>query len=129
MAILDILLYPDARLRNVAKPVDQVDDQTRALVADMFETMYEAPGIGLAATQVNVHKRIVVIDVSEKKDQPLTLINPEILTKEGRDEGEEGCLSIPGVYENVTRARDITFKALDLHGKGCLLYTSPSPRD
>ncbi|OED37432.1 peptide deformylase [Chromatiales bacterium (ex Bugula neritina AB1)] len=116
MAILDILLYPDERLRTVAKPVDTVDKDLQKFLDDMFETMYKAPGIGLAATQVNMHKRAVVIDVSEDKNEPLVLINPEILTKEGKITGEEGCLSIPGIYDNVSRAERITFQALDRDG-------------
>lgn len=117
MATLDILIFPDDRLRKVATPVEKVDDNISTLLDDMFETMYEAPGIGLAATQVNVHQRIVVIDVSEDKTEPLTLINPEIISKEGEAEGEEGCLSIPGIFENVSRAERITFRALDRDGQ------------
>lgn len=116
MPLLDILVYPDDRLRKVAVPVSSVDTATRRLVDDMFETMYDAPGVGLAATQVDVHQRIVVIDVSEDKDDPLTLINPEIISTEGKLAGEEGCLSIPGIYENVDRAERIVFKALDRDG-------------
>ena len=116
MPLLDILVYPDDRLRKVAAPVSAVDDAVRSLVDDMFETMYDAPGVGLAATQIDVHERIVVIDVSEDKDEPLTLINPEILDSKGKLVGEEGCLSIPGIYENVDRAESIVFKALDREG-------------
>ncbi len=116
MPLLDILVYPDDRLRQVAAPVSSVDNATRNLVDDMFETMYDAPGVGLAATQVDVHQRIVVIDVSEDKDQPLTLINPEIVSTHGKLAGEEGCLSIPGIYETVDRAESIVFKALDKDG-------------
>jgi len=116
MPLLDILVYPDDRLRQVALPVSSVDSTTRQLIDDMFETMYDAPGVGLAATQVDVHQRIVVIDVSEDKDDPLTLVNPEIVSAEGKLAGEEGCLSIPGIYENVDRAEKITFKALDRDG-------------
>lgn len=116
MPLLDILVYPDDRLRQVAAPVSSVDNATRKLVDDMFETMYDAPGVGLAATQVDVHQRIVVIDVSEDKDQPLTLINPEIVSTHGKLAGEEGCLSIPGIYETVDRAESIVFKALDKDG-------------
>lgn len=116
MAILDILHFPDPRLRNRAKPVAQVDDSIRRLVDDMLETMYQAPGIGLAATQVNVAKRVVVIDLSEDKNDPLCLINPEILEKEGAEEMEEGCLSVPGVFELVTRASRIRVRALDREG-------------
>ncbi len=117
MAILKILHYPDERLHTVAKPVAQVDDQVRRLVEDMAETMYAAPGIGLAATQVDVHLRVIVIDISESRDQLLTLINPEIIRAEGRAEREEGCLSVPGIYEKVERAQSITVKALDRDGK------------
>ncbi len=116
MAILDILHFPDPRLRNKAKPVAQVDDSIRRLVDDMLETMYAAPGIGLAATQVNVAKRVVVIDISEDKDEPLCLINPEILAKDGVEQMEEGCLSVPGVYERVTRADHVRLRALDRDG-------------
>jgi peptide deformylase len=117
MALLDILVYPDDRLRKVATAVTTVDDATRKLVDDMFETMYDAPGIGLAATQIDVHYRIVVIDVSEHKNEPLTLINPEIVSSAGKHAGEEGCLSIPGIYENVDRAEAIVFKALNRDGE------------
>ena len=116
MAILDILHFPDPRLRNKAKPVAQVDDSIRRLIDDMLETMYQAPGIGLAATQVNVAKRVVVIDISEERDEPLCLINPEILSKEGVEQMEEGCLSVPGVYELVSRANQIRVSALDREG-------------
>jgi peptide deformylase len=116
MAILDILYYPDKRLRTVAKPVEQVDDSIRKLVDDMFETMYIAPGIGLAATQVDVHHRVIVIDVSEDKDQPLCLINPEIIDEEGVECCDEGCLSVPDVYETVERSEKVTVKALDQNG-------------
>jgi peptide deformylase len=117
MTILDILHFPDPRLRNVAQPVARVDDTIRKLVDDMFETMYAAPGIGLAATQVNVDKRVIVIDVSEEKDQPLCLINPEILARDGVEEMEEGCLSVPGVFELVERADHIRIQALDRDGE------------
>lgn len=116
MAILDILHFPDPRLRNKAKPVALVDDSIRRLIDDMLETMYQAPGIGLAATQVNVAKRVVVIDLSEEKDQPLCLINPEILEKDGEEQKEEGCLSVPGVYETVKRANHIRLRALGRDG-------------
>ncbi len=116
MALLDILEFPDERLRKRAKPVTSVDDSIRQLVEDMLETMYEAPGVGLAATQVNVQKRVIVIDVSEGKDQPLCLINPEILTKDGVEEREEGCLSVPGIFEKVQRAESIRVRALDREG-------------
>lgn len=116
MADLDILIYPDDRLRNIAKPVLDIDDKTRSLIDNMFATMYAAPGIGLAATQVDVHQRIVVIDISENKDQPLTLINPEIIDSDGRAEHEEGCLSIPGIFEQVEREDQIRFAAIDADG-------------
>ncbi len=116
MAILDILHYPDKRLRTVAKPVTKVDDSIKKLVADMFETMYQAPGIGLAATQVNVHQQIIVIDVSPDKDQPLCLINPEIIAEEGMESCDEGCLSVPEIYETVERAEKVTIKALNENG-------------
>lgn len=118
MAILNILEFPDPRLRTIAKPVEQVDEGVRQLVDDMFETMYEAPGIGLAATQVNVHKRIVVMDLSEDKSEPRVFINPELepLTEE-LGEYQEGCLSVPGFYENVDRPVRVRIKALDRDGK------------
>ncbi|MCX4189797.1 peptide deformylase [Methylophaga sp. OBS3] len=117
MAILNILHFPDPRLRNKALPVETVDDEIRQLAHDMLETMYEAPGIGLAATQVNVTKRVIVIDISDDKSEPLFLINPELVTTEGEREYQEGCLSVPEAYEIVTRADTIRFKALDLDGK------------
>ena len=118
MAILNILEFPDSRLRTVAKPVEQVDDALRELIDDMFETMYEAPGIGLAATQVNVHKRLVVIDVSEDRSQPLVFINPEFDTlTEELDQYQEGCLSVPGFYENVERPQRVRVKALGRDGE------------
>lgn len=117
MAILDILHFPDPRLRKPAVPVDSIDDGIKALIDDMFETMYAAPGIGLAANQVNVQKRIIVIDVSEDKNQPLVLINPTLLAQEGEEEMEEGCLSVPGYYETVRRAERIRVSALDRNGE------------
>jgi len=117
MAILDILHFPDNRLRNKAKPVVEVDDGIRQLIDDMLETMYQAPGIGLAATQVNVAKRVLVIDISEDHNQPLAFINPEILSKEGEEEMDEGCLSVPGIYETVKRAERVTVRALDRNGE------------
>ncbi len=117
MAILDILHYPDKRLRTVAKPVEVVDDNIRKLADDMLETMYDAPGIGLAATQVDVHKRVIVIDVSEEKDSPLVLINPEIIEADGKEVCQEGCLSVPDFYENVERAEHVVVKALDRDGQ------------
>ncbi len=116
MAILDILHFPDPRLRNKAKPVKTVDDSVRRLVDDMLETMYEAPGIGLASTQVNDPRRVVVMDISEEHDQPLCLINPEILDKQGEEEMDEGCLSVPDVYETVIRAEKVKVSALDRDG-------------
>ena len=116
MAILDILHYPDKRLRTVAKPVEKVDASIKKLVDDMFETMYVAPGIGLAATQVNVHKQVIVIDISEEKNQPLCLINPQIIAEEGTETCDEGCLSVPDIYETVQRCEKVTVKALDQNG-------------
>jgi peptide deformylase len=116
MAILDILHYPDKRLRTVAKPVAEVDAVIKKLVEDMFETMYIAPGIGLAATQVDVHQQVIVIDVSEDKSQPLCLINPEIIAEEGVESCDEGCLSVPDIYETVERCEKVTVKALDQNG-------------
>ena len=117
MALLPILRYPDPRLHKKAAKVDVVDDDIRKLAADMLETMYAAPGIGLAATQVDQHKRVIVIDASEEKTQPLVFINPEIVWREGECEGEEGCLSVPGIYELVTRAARVRVKALGLDGR------------
>jgi peptide deformylase len=117
MAILDILHFPDTRLRNVAKPVEAVDDSVRRLIDDMFETMYDAPGIGLAAIQVNEPRRVIVIDTSEDRSQPLALVNPEIVEKQGVEEMDEGCLSVPGVYETVQRAESIRVRALDRDGQ------------
>ena len=117
MARLDILHYPDARLHTVAKPVAAVDARIRKLVDDMAETMYAAPGIGLAATQVNVHERVIIIDLSETHDALRVFINPEIVAQSGREENEEGCLSVPGVFDRVTRAERVTVRALDRDGK------------
>ena len=118
MALLDILHYPDPRLHTVAKPVEAVDDRIRQLVKDMAHTMYEAPGIGLAATQVNVHERVIVIDLSEEQNDLLVLINPEIVWRSDEQQSyEEGCLSVPGIYESVKRASEIRVKALDQHGQ------------
>ena len=116
MAKLEILHFPDPRLRNRAEPVVKVDNSIRKLVDDMFETMYDAPGIGLAATQVNVTQQVIVIDVSEDKNAPLCLINPEIVAKDGIEEMEEGCLSVPGIYELVSRAEQVRVKALGRDG-------------
>jgi peptide deformylase len=116
MPLLPILQYPDERLHTVAAPVTRVDDEIRSLVRNMAETMYAAPGIGLAATQVNVHKRVIVIDLSETQDQLQVFINPEIVASSGEAECEEGCLSVPGVFEKVTRAERVTVRALDEQG-------------
>ena len=115
--ILNILKYPDKRLRTIAKPVVSVDETIKQQVKDMFETMYEAPGIGLAATQVNFHQRIIVIDISDQCNEPICLINPEVIEKSGEIQWEEGCLSVPDYYENVIRANDIKVQALNQHGK------------
>ncbi len=117
MALLPILRFPDPRLRKVAAPVTNIDDGIRRLAADMAETMYEAPGIGLAATQVDVHQRLIVIDVSETKNELLVLINPEVVADEGEQVGEEGCLSVPGIFDKVERAERVTVRYLDLEGK------------
>lgn len=124
MAILTILHYPDERLHTVAAPVTAVNDDIRRLVANMAETMYAAPGIGLAATQVDVHLQVVVIDISERHNGLTVLINPKIITEEGREEREEGCLSVPGIYEKVSRAEKITVRALDQEGKPFTLEAS-----
>ncbi|MGB5280422.1 MAG: peptide deformylase [Arenicellales bacterium] len=116
MAILDILIYPDSRLHSKARPVAQVDSRIRKLIDDMSETMYAAPGIGLAAPQVNVMERIIVVDISESKDSLLAMVNPEIIESEGQDEHEEGCLSVPGVYAPVKRYENIRVRALDKQG-------------
>ena len=117
MALLQILHYPDPRLHNRAAPVENVDDEVRKLVDDLFETMYAAPGIGLAATQVNVPRRVIAMDLSEDQSAPLCLINPEILDQRGVVELEEGCLSVPGIYETVPRAQWIRARALDRDGE------------
>src|SRR5450759_4615711 len=117
MSRLHILLYPDARLHKIAAPVEQVDASISTLVADMAETMYAAPGVGLAATQVDVHKQVIVMDASETRDTLLVLINPEILAREGSQFCEEGCLSVPGVYEPVERAEWIHVRAMGLDGR------------
>ncbi len=117
MAILEILEYPDSRLRTRAEPVEQVTDDLRQLAEDMLETMYAAPGIGLAATQVNVHKRMLVVDVSENRDDPRILINPEIIERDGEQVMEEGCLSVPGVYDTVERAQHIRARCIGLDGE------------
>ncbi len=117
MALLPILRYPDPRLHQIAAPVRQFDERLRKLVQDMAETMYAAPGVGLAATQVDVHKRVIVIDSSETKDQLLVLINPEILDAKGQQECEEGCLSVPGIFEPVVRAEWVRVRSFDVEGK------------
>jgi peptide deformylase len=118
MALLPILVYPDPRLHTVAKPVQAVDARIRALVADMLETMYDASGIGLAATQVDVHERVIVIDTSEERNQPMVLINPEITwASDEKQVGDEGCLSVPGIYDGVERASAIKVQALDEQGQ------------
>jgi peptide deformylase len=117
MAILPILQYPDERLHKVAKKVELIDDSIRTLVRNMAETMYAAPGVGLAATQVDKHIQLIVIDVSETHDDLKVLINPELMACEGDKEHEEGCLSVPGIYEKVTRAERVTVSAMDEHGK------------
>lgn len=118
MALLPILCYPNPRLHKVAKPVEAVDARIQALVADMLETMYDAKGIGLAATQVDVHERVIVIDVSEERDQPLVLINPELTwTSEASHVNEEGCLSVPGIYDGVLRHDAVHVSALDDKGQ------------
>ena len=116
MAKLNILHWPDDRLRIQAAPIDNVDGQIAAMVDDMLETMYAAPGIGLAATQVDFHRQLIVIDTSEEKNRPLVLINPEIVESEGEQAIDEGCLSVPGIYEPVTRARRILVRAVDREG-------------
>jgi len=117
VSILTILEFPDKRLRTVAEEVTQVDDTIRTLVDDMLETMYAAKGVGLAATQVNVHKRVIVMDVSEDKNEPICLINPKIVEQCGTEESEEGCLSVPGFFEKVSRAEKIKVKALNRDGE------------
>ena len=121
MAILKILQYPDERLHTVAAPVAQITDRIRSLIGDMAETMYAAPGIGLAATQVDFHERVIVIDTSETHDQLLVLINPEIIASSGTSDYEEGCLSVPGIYGKVRRAESVTVKALNAEGKSYVL--------
>ncbi len=117
MALLNILRYPDARLHKIAVPVTVFDAQLKQLVADMAQTMYEAPGIGLAATQVDVHKQLIVIDVSERRDSLVVLINPEIVDASGVSDIEEGCLSVPGIYDTLERAERVKVRACDQNGK------------
>ncbi|WP_353572621.1 peptide deformylase [Candidatus Albibeggiatoa sp. nov. BB20] len=121
MAILDILYFPDPRLRTEAKPVKQVTPKLQQFVDDMFETMYEAPGIGLAATQVNVHRQVIVIDTTEDKSNPLCFINPKITRLEGNTSYDEGCLSVPAVYETIQRAEKVTVEALNREGEAFTL--------
>jgi len=121
MAILQILQYPDERLHTLAKKVDQVNDNTRKLIKDMAETMYVAPGVGLAATQVDVHRQIIVLDVSDTHDELKVFINPELLSCSGEVIGEEGCLSVPGIYENVKRSEKVTVRALNEKGESFTL--------
>ena len=122
--ILEILKYPDKRLRTVAKPVENVNSEIKKQVKDMFETMYDAPGIGLAATQVNFHQRLIVVDVSEECNEPICLINPKIIEKNGEIEWEEGCLSVPNYYESVKRANEIKVSALNELGQSFELEAS-----
>lgn len=124
MARLEILEFPDPRLRTIAKPVDVVDDALRALIDDMFETMYEAPGIGLAATQINVHKQLIVIDLSEDRSEPLVFINPKLeVLDDTLTEYDEGCLSVPGFYETVSRPNRVKINALDRNGEAFEIIT------
>jgi len=116
MSVLNILHYPDSRLRTMAKPVTEINDEIRQLVSDLLETMYQAPGIGLAATQVDVHLRVIVIDISEEKNNPLILINPEIISRDGTEKSDEGCLSVPEIYEPVERAEHVVVKSQTLEG-------------
>ena len=117
MALLNILHYPDERLHTVAKPVEVFDEALQTQIDNMFETMYEAKGIGLAATQVDFHHRLVVMDISEERNERRVFINPEILSKDGETVYEEGCLSVPGIYDKVTRAEHVKVRALDRNGK------------
>ena len=117
MALLRILQYPDPRLKTVARKVAVVNDEIRRLIKDMAETMYAAPGVGLAATQVDVHQRVIIVDIAETHDQLKVFINPEIIASGGISDCEEGCLSVPGIFEKVRRAEHITVRALDSHGK------------
>ena len=126
MALLKILIFPDPRLRTVAKTVEVVDDSMKKLTQDMLETMYQGSGIGLAATQVNVHKRVIVLDISESKDEPLILINPEIIKiiDPNKKNFSEGCLSVPGFYEELTRPSAVEISYLDIDGKRNLLLAN-----
>ncbi|MCG7532954.1 peptide deformylase [Psychrobium sp. MM17-31] len=117
MAVLTVLRFPDKRLRTVAEPVAEVTSETQKIIDDMLETMYDEKGVGLAATQVDIHQRIVVMDCSEDQDTPIIMVNPEIIAREGSMMNEEGCLSVPGVYASVERAEKVTVRALDRDGK------------
>jgi peptide deformylase len=117
MALRSILRYPDERLHTIAEPVTHVNDEIRRLIEDMAETMYAAPGIGLAATQIDVHKQVIVIDISETRDQLLVLVNPEIVERRGVSELEEGCLSVPGIFDRVSRSSWVKVRALDRNGQ------------
>ncbi|MCE2869562.1 MAG: peptide deformylase [Xanthomonadaceae bacterium] len=121
MSLLTILEYPDKRLRTLATPIETVDAALSALIDDMLETMYDAPGIGLAATQVNVHKQLLVLDISEDKSQPMVFINPKIVARDGKQVYQEGCLSLPNIFADVTRYNQITVEALDRHGQAFTL--------
>lgn len=121
MSLLTILEYPDKRLRTVATPIEAVDAALSTLIDDMFETMYEAPGIGLAATQINYHKQLLVLDISEDKSQPMVFINPKIVARDGKQVYQEGCLSLPNIYADVTRYNQITVEALDRNGQSFTL--------
>jgi peptide deformylase len=121
MALLPILHYPDPRLHKVASPVTVVDERIRKLINDMAETMYAAPGVGLAATQVDVHERVLIIDISDTRDELQAFVNPEIIARSGEAENEEGCLSVPGIYDRVTRAERVTVRALNAKGEAFTL--------
>ena len=121
MALLPILHYPDPRLHTVASPVTAVDERIRKLINDMAETMYAAPGVGLAATQVDVHERLLIIDISDTRDELQAFVNPEIVARSGEAENEEGCLSVPGIYDRVTRAERVTVRALNARGEAFTL--------
>ena len=128
MSLLTILEYPDKRLRTLATPIETVDATLSALIDDMFETMYDAPGIGLAATQVNVHKQLLVLDISEDKSQPMVFINPRIVNKDGSQVYQEGCLSLPNIFADVTRWNQITVEALDRGGNASAASAPVAPR-
>jgi len=117
MPLLPILQYPDPRLHAVAAPVTRVDDKIRRLIKDMADTMYAAPGVGLAATQVDVHRRVIIVDISETHDQLKVFINPEIIARSGASDCAEGCLSVPGIFEKIQRSERIRVRALDAHGR------------